>query len=89
MADGKPTHLNYAKYIPNRIQRYRFVRHLANSVRYSVVPINSPLLIITLHSSVITTLVYYDTTYPGPCMTLQPSSIVRNSGSYKLHFTIH
>jgi hypothetical protein len=40
------------------------------SVRYSVVPSNSSLLTITLHYSVITTLVYNDTKYPAPFMTL-------------------
>jgi hypothetical protein len=39
------------------------MRNLVYSVRYSVVPINSSLLTITLYSSVITTLVYNDTKY--------------------------
>jgi hypothetical protein len=37
------------------------MQHLAYSVRYSVVPINFSLLTVTLHSPVITTLVYNDT----------------------------
>jgi hypothetical protein len=37
------------------------MRHLVYSVRYSVVPINSSLLTVTLHYTVITTLVYNDT----------------------------
>jgi hypothetical protein len=45
---------------------HRFIRHLAYNVRYSVVPINSSLLTITLHYSVITTLVYNDTKYSVP-----------------------
>ena len=32
-----------------------FIRHLAYSVRHSVVPVNSSLLAVTLYSSVITT----------------------------------
>jgi hypothetical protein len=40
-----------------------FKRHLVYNVRYSVVPINSSLLTITLYSSVITTLVYNNTKY--------------------------
>jgi hypothetical protein len=40
------------------------MRHPAYSVRYSVLSIKSSLLIITLHSSVITTLVYNDTKSP-------------------------
>jgi hypothetical protein len=36
------------------------MRHLVYNVRYSVVPIDSSLLTITLYSSVITTLVYND-----------------------------
>ena len=39
-------------------------------VRYSVLLINSLLLTITLHSSVITTLVYNDTKYSVLCMML-------------------
>jgi hypothetical protein len=44
--------------------------------RYSVVPINSSLLTITLYSSVIMTLVYNNTKYPVPFMVLQPSLTV-------------
>jgi hypothetical protein len=40
-----------------RLKRHRFVRHLAYNVRYSVVSTNLSVLIITFHSSVITTLV--------------------------------
>ena len=47
--------------------------HVAYSVRYSVVPINSSLLTIKLYSSVRTTLVY-DTKYSVPFMTLYQSS---------------
>jgi hypothetical protein len=46
------------------------------NVRFSVVTINSSLLTITLQSSVITTLVYNDTKYSVPFMTLEPSSPV-------------
>jgi hypothetical protein len=52
------------------------MRHLVYSVRYPVLPINSSLLTITLYYSVITTLVYNDTKYSVPFMTLQPSSTV-------------
>jgi hypothetical protein len=50
--------------------RHRFMRHLAYTVRYSVVQMNSSLLTITLYSLVITTLVYNDTNYSVPFMTL-------------------
>ena len=43
---------------------------LAYNVRYIVVPTNSSLLALTLHSSVNTTLVYNDTNYSVPFMTL-------------------
>ena len=46
------------------------MRHLAYSVSYSVVPINSLQLTITLYSSVITTPVY-EMKYSVPFMTLQ------------------
>jgi hypothetical protein len=52
------------------------MRHFVYSVTYSVVPINSSLLTITLCSSVITTLVYNDTKYSIPLMTLQTRSTV-------------
>jgi hypothetical protein len=42
------------------------MRYLVYNVRYSVVPINSLLLTITLYPSVITTLVYNDTKYSVP-----------------------
>ena len=40
--------------------------YLAYNVRYSVVPVNSSLLTVTLCSSVVTTPVYNHTNYPGP-----------------------
>jgi hypothetical protein len=43
-----------------RLQRHPLTWHLVYSVKYSVPPINSSLLTVTLHSSVITTLVYND-----------------------------
>jgi hypothetical protein len=46
------------------------VQHLAYSVRYSVVPINSSVLTIILYASVIKTLVYNNTKYSVPFMTL-------------------
>jgi hypothetical protein len=46
------------------------MRHPAYNVRYPVVPINSSMLTITLHSSVVTILVYYDTKYSFIFMTL-------------------
>jgi hypothetical protein len=67
------------------------MRHLAYNVRYSVVPINSLLLTIILHSSVRTTLVYKDTKYSAPFMALQPSSdcIHRVSmGIYRGYFSL-
>jgi hypothetical protein len=50
------------------------VRRLVYNVRFFEVPINSSLLIVTLHSSVISTLVYNDTKYSVPFMTFQQSS---------------
>jgi hypothetical protein len=50
------------------------MRHLVYNVSYFVVSINSSLLTINLYSSFITTLVYNDTKYWIPFMTLQPSS---------------
>jgi hypothetical protein len=47
-----------------------YMRYLVYNVRYSVIPIDSSLLTVTLHYSVITTLVYNDTTYAVPFMTL-------------------
>jgi hypothetical protein len=58
------------KYIGTWLKRHRFIRHLAYTVRYSVVPTNSSLLTITLYSSVVTKLVYNDTRYSVPLMTL-------------------
>ena len=52
------------------------MQHLAYNVRYSVMSINSSLLTTTLFSSVITTLVYNDTQYSAPFMTLWQSSTV-------------
>jgi len=49
---------------PNPVTRATFIRHLVCSIRYSAVPINSSLLIITLCHSVKTTLDYNDTKYP-------------------------
>jgi hypothetical protein len=54
------------------------MRHLVYSVRYSVVPINSSLLTITLYSSVITTLVYNDTKYSGPSWRYNRVWLYRN-----------
>jgi hypothetical protein len=48
----------YLKSCRTRLKRHRFIWHLVNNVRYSVVSINSSLLTLTLHSLVITTLVY-------------------------------
>jgi hypothetical protein len=45
-------------------------QHLTYRVRFPVVPINPSLLTITLYSSVITTLVYNDTKYSVPFVTL-------------------
>jgi hypothetical protein len=50
-----------------------FVGSRSYSVKYSVVPMNSSLLTITLYSSVGTTLVYSDTKYLVPFTTLYPS----------------
>jgi hypothetical protein len=61
---------NFNKYSPARLQRHGFTRHFAYNIRYSVVPINFSLLSITLYPSVITTLVYNDTKYSVPFMTL-------------------
>jgi hypothetical protein len=58
------------KYSQTRLERHRFMRYLVYSVRYFVVPINPSLLAIALYSSVITTLVYNDTKYSVPFMTL-------------------
>ena len=44
--------------------------HLAYNVRYSVAPVNSSLLILTLYCSVIITPVYNDTKCSAPFMTL-------------------
>jgi hypothetical protein len=46
------------------------MRRLVYNVRYSAVAINSSLLTTTLYSSVITTLVYNDTEYSVPFITL-------------------
>jgi hypothetical protein len=54
----------------SKYSRTRWIRHLVCSVTQSVVPINSSLLTVTLYSSVITTLVYNDTKYSVPFMTL-------------------
>jgi len=52
------------------------MQHRDYNVRYSVVPINSTLFTLTLYSMVITLLIYNDTKYSVPLMTLQPSSII-------------
>jgi hypothetical protein len=49
------------------------MRHLVYIVNFSVVQINSLMLNITLQSSVITSLVYNNTKYVVPFMTLEPS----------------
>ena len=51
------------------LQRYRFIRHFAYCVRYSVVPTNSQLLNMTLYSSVVTRLVYNGTEYFAHVLT--------------------
>jgi hypothetical protein len=58
------------KYIRTRLKLHRLMRHLDYIERYSVVLINLSPLTITLYSSVRTTLVYNDTTYPENFMTL-------------------
>jgi hypothetical protein len=70
LTDG---HFPYKNYSRTRLYRHRFLRHLAYKVRYSVVPVNSSLLTITILSSVITTLVYNDRKYSVPFMTLYRS----------------
>jgi hypothetical protein len=61
------------------------MRHLAYSVKYSVVPINSSPLTVTLYSSVITILIYNDTKYSVPFMTLQPSpNVLQYSLKYEV-----
>jgi len=57
-------------YSRTRLQRHRFIRHLAYNVRCSVAPI------ITLCSSVRTTLVCRDTKYAVPLVTSKPISTV-------------
>jgi len=52
------------------------MQHLIYTVTHSVVPTNFSLLAIKLYSSVVATLVYNDTKYSVPFMTLQPSSTV-------------
>ena len=55
---------NYSR---TQLKRLRFVRHLSYNARYSVVTIA---LTITMYSSVRTTLVYNDTKYSSPFLTL-------------------
>jgi hypothetical protein len=55
--------------------------HPVYNVRYSVVPINTSLLTVTLHSLVKTTLVNNDTKYSVPLMTLYQSSTALNTDS--------
>ena len=67
------------------------MRHLAYSVSYSVVPINSLQLTITLYSSVITTPVY-EIKYSVPFMTLQQIHIstkidLTNERDFKKNFS--
>jgi hypothetical protein len=44
-----------------RLKRKRFMRQLSYNVGYSVVPVNSSLLSITIYSSLIRTVLYNDT----------------------------
>jgi hypothetical protein len=53
------------------------MQHLVYNVRYSVVPVNSSLLTITVDFSVRTTLVQSDTKYPVLFVALLPSLTVR------------
>jgi hypothetical protein len=46
------------------------MQHLVYAIRYSVVPIISSLLIVMIYSTVIATLVYNDTKYSVPFITL-------------------
>jgi hypothetical protein len=52
------------------------MRYLVYNVRYYVVSINSSLLTTTLHYSLLKTLVYNDTKYSVPFMTLWQISSV-------------
>jgi hypothetical protein len=67
---GPGLNFRTTKYSRTRLQRHRFMQHLIHSVIYSVVPINSSLLTITLLCSVITTLIYNDDKYSVLFMTL-------------------
>jgi hypothetical protein len=59
-----------SNYSETPLQRHQFIQHLIYCVRYSVISVNSSLLTITLYYSVITTLVYNNTKYSVPLMTL-------------------
>jgi len=61
----------------NLIKQRWFMQHLTYWATYSVLPINSPLLNITLYSSDTTTLIYHDTEHSAPVMMLQLSSAVQ------------
>ena len=52
------------------------MRHIVYSISYSAVRINFSLLTITLCYSARTTLIYNDTKYRLPCMTLMPNFTV-------------
>jgi len=63
-----PLTFPYNVSVPRQVQSKLVItisvlQHVNSTARYSVVPINSTLLIITLYSSVITTPVYNDTKY--------------------------
>lgn len=63
-----------------------FMQHLTYSVRYCVVPVNSPLLTITLLFLVIITLVYNDTECSAPFMALKLLSTVCEHRSSEVWF---
>ena len=69
-------------YCPTRLKRHGFMRDLVCSVKYFVAPINSSLL------TVRTTLVYSDTKYSAPCMSLLPSSIMSHYLFIRFAFTV-
>jgi hypothetical protein len=56
-------------YTRTQLKRHRLMRHLVYNVGYSVVPIISSLLTITLYSPAVKTLVYIDPKYSVPFMT--------------------
>jgi hypothetical protein len=66
------------------------MRNLVYNVTHSVLPINSSPLTITLFFSVITTLVYNDTKYSVPFMTLQEfDCAIKRSLPYPEYDNIH